>query len=165
MNLNFVRRDWRFIVALGLLLAAFAGLQQLSHGTPPMLRNSLAQFPYQIAGWGAKDFPIEEEVQRVLGASDLLNRVYQDPQTAYSVGLFVAFFESQRKGGAIHSPKNCLPGSGWSAVASGTETIAVAGHPEGVQVNRYVVQKDTDKQIVLYWYQSQGRVIASEYYA
>ena len=30
-------------------------------------------------------------------------------------------------------------------------------------MNEYVIQRDQDKQLVLYWYQSRGRVIASEY--
>ena len=165
MNPNLAHRDWRLAVTVILLLAAFLGLQGLSHGTPTLTRKSLEQFPHRVGSWDSRDFPIEEEVQKVLGATELLNRVYQNPQTKFHLGLFVAFFESQRKGGAVHSPKNCLPGSGWSAVASGTTTLEVAGYPHGVEVNRYVVQKDMDKQIVLYWYQSQGRVIASEYSA
>lgn len=165
MNPGLAYRDWRLIVTMLLLVAAFFGLQTLSHGTFTVSRKSLEQFPHRLGRWEAKDFPVEEEVQEVLGATDLLNRVYQDPQTKSSVGLFVAFFESQRKGGTIHSPKNCLPGSGWSTVKSGRTTIEAAGYPNAVEVNRYVVQKDLEKLIVLYWYQSQGRVIASEYSA
>ena len=30
-------------------------------------------------------------------------------------------------------------------------------------VNRYVVQKGLDRQLILYWYQSHGRVVANEY--
>jgi len=36
---------------------------------------------------------------------------------------------------------------------------------ESIEVNRYVIQKGLEKQVVLYWYQSHGRVIASEYWA
>jgi EpsI family protein len=38
-----------------------------------------------------------------------------------------------------------------------------APDPE-IVVNRYVVQKGLDRQLVLYWYQSHGRVVASEYW-
>ena len=39
--------------------------------------------------------------------------------------------------------------------------------PDGKQlaVNEYVVEKGLDRDLVLYWYQSRGRVIASEYSA
>jgi EpsI family protein len=33
-----------------------------------------------------------------------------------------------------------------------------------VPINLYIIQKDLDKEIVLYWYQSHGRVVASEYW-
>lgn len=165
MNSTLALRDWRLIVTVILLLVTFFGLQGLSHGTPTLTRKSLEQLPHRVDSWEARDFPIEEEVQKALGATELLNRVYQDPQTKISLGLFVAFFESQRKGGSIHSPKNCLPGSGWEPVKWGTTPLEVAGYPNAVEVNRYVIQKDLDKQIVLYWYQSQGRIIASEYSA
>ena len=33
-----------------------------------------------------------------------------------------------------------------------------------VPVNLYVIRKDLEQQIVLYWYQSHGRVVASEYW-
>ena len=92
-------------------------------------------------------------------------RVYRDPQTQSVIGLFVAFFESQRKGGAIHSPKNCLPGAGWEPVEFGITTIEMPGHPAPGAINRAIVQKGLSKQLVLYWYQSQGRIIASEYSA
>jgi EpsI family protein len=37
------------------------------------------------------------------------------------------------------------------------------GQGRDITVNRYIVQKGLDRQLVLYWYQSHGRVVASEY--
>ena len=37
------------------------------------------------------------------------------------------------------------------------------GAASDIEINRYVIQKGLDSQFVLYWYQSHGRVIASEY--
>jgi len=31
-----------------------------------------------------------------------------------------------------------------------------------IEVNRYLIQKDRDQQVVLYWYQSQGKAVAGE---
>ena len=72
-----------------------------------------------------------------------------------------AITRSQRQGEAIHSPQNCLPGSGWQPVSATRASIASGGAP--LPVNRYVVQKGVDRQVVLYWYQGRGRVIANEY--
>ena len=39
------------------------------------------------------------------------------------------------------------------------------GGPQPIVVNRFVIQKGLDRQVVLYWYQSHGRVVASEYWS
>ena len=38
-----------------------------------------------------------------------------------------------------------------------------AGQQSEITVNRYVIEKGLEQQVVLYWYQSHGRVIANEY--
>lgn len=107
---------------------------------------------------------IEQEVLDVLKADDTLTRTYVDTGSGASAHLFVAFFRSQRAGRAPHSPKNCLPGSGWVPSLSDTVSVDLPGR-EAVKVNRYVVQKGESRSLVLYWYQSRDRVVASEYEA
>jgi EpsI family protein len=67
-------------------------------------------------------------------------------------------------GSTIHSPQNCLPGSGWTPVESTRLTLTT---PRGgsVLVHRYILSKGLDKMLALYWYQAHGRVVASEYWA
>jgi EpsI family protein len=79
--------------------------------------------------------------------------------------LFVAYFESQRTGKAPHSPKNCLPGSGWVPSQSGMIDIAIVAEKEPIRVNRYVVSRGQNESVVLYWYQARNRIVASEYSA
>jgi EpsI family protein len=158
-------RDWRWFLSVGLILGSMAGLERASRGTTPSRSKELSSLPAAIGPWSSQDFPIEERVQEVLAASDLLNRVYFDQQAGEAISLFVAYYDSQRRGGAIHSPKNCLPGAGWSIMQAEAVPISLPGHPEPARVNRVMIQKGMDKQVVLYWYQSQGRVVASEYTA
>ncbi len=108
---------------------------------------------------------LDAETLDVLKADDILSRFYADPQTREQATLFVAFFETQRTGKAPHSPKNCLPGSGWVSSQSGTTEIAVPGESQPIHVNQYIVSRGQNQSIVLYWYQSRSRVIASEYSA
>jgi EpsI family protein len=75
--------------------------------------------------------------------------------------LYVGYYNSQRQGDTIHSPQNCLPGAGWQPVSA--ERTRIAGVGGSIPVNRYVIQKGLDRQVVLYWYQGRGRVIANEY--
>jgi EpsI family protein len=41
----------------------------------------------------------------------------------------------------------------------------MGGGTTEVDANRYVIQKGLDRQLVLYWYQSHGRTVASEYWS
>jgi EpsI family protein len=127
-------------------------------------RESFASFPRDIDGWKSiVDPPMEEAILKVLGVDDYLSRVYFKPDGA-AIGLYMGFYGSQRQGDTIHSPLNCLPGAGWEPASQGRLTINdVDGSGRDITVNRYVVQKGLERQLVLYWYQSHGRVVASEY--
>jgi len=123
----------------------------------------LAQVPKTLASWQLIDEGVvEPEVQEVLQADDLLNRFYG--KGTDGAGLFVAAFKTQRTGKAPHSPKNCLPGSGWTPLASGELTVDLGQGPP-ITVNRYIVTSGDKRELVLYWYQSRDRVVASEYRA
>jgi len=80
------------------------------------------------------------------------------------VDLFLAYFPSQRAGDTIHSPKNCLPGAGWSPVEARRISIALPGRAP-FPANRYVIAKGSERQLVLYWYWAHERAVASEYLA
>jgi EpsI family protein len=80
---------------------------------------------------------------------------------AHSLNLFIAYYALTKPGESMHSPKNCLPGGGWEILRSGFTDLQAQGR--SYSVNRYVVQKEGARQLVLYWYQSRERVVASEY--
>lgn len=123
-------------------------------------------FSFPNSNWSlVQDVPIDQDTLDVLKADDLLSRVYQNKSTGEAATLFVAFFETQRTGKAPHSPKNCLPGSGWAPSQSGMISIQVPGQPEPITVNKYVVSRGQNQSVVFYWYQTHDRVVASEYRA
>src|SRR5436309_3359885 len=156
----------RLIVLLALLVAASALLTHAATAEPVLLRAPLASLPMQIRAWrGAAAPELEPAVRDALGVDEYVNRVYSAPSNA-SVGLYVGFYESQRRGRTMHSPLNCLPGAGWQPVSHDLARIEVdsAAH-RVVSVNRYVVAKGLDRLLVLYWYQAHERVVASEYAA
>ena len=123
----------------------------------------LSQLPTTLGSWRLiQEGVVDADTQAVLKADDLLNRFYATGSTG--ANLFVAAFHSQRNGKAPHSPKNCLPGSGWTPLTS--DQIAVdVGRSAPIEVNRYVVAHGDERSLVLYWYQSRDRAIASEYTA
>ena len=155
----------RVLTAVLLIEAtAFYAIASRSERAP--LVSPLSLFPSAFGGWTmARDAPIEQEVQDVLKADDTLNRVYVNPSRTDYAFLFIAYFKTQRYGQAPHSPKNCLPGSGWEPVETGRETLNVPGWNAPIVSNRFVVEHGDDKSVVLYWYQTHNRIIASEYWA
>ena len=143
------------LLATGCLLLLKVGAQSR---TP--LRGSLNTVPYEIAGHRGRDQPVNEEEQRVAGMDTFLMRIYQrDSASAFS--LYVGYYEAQTQGKTIHSPKNCLPGAGWEPVESRPLTVAL---PSGTMtVNRYLLEKESSRAIVYYWYQGRGRVSWNEF--
>jgi EpsI family protein len=122
-------------------------------------------FPEQLNGWKlAQKGVITDDVKTVLRGDDYISAWYSDSSDRIA-DLFVAFFKSQRYGQAPHSPKNCLPGSGWIWTVSDEIPVSIPGRAEPIKVNRYIIAKGDAKSVVLYWYQTRDRVVASEYKA
>src|SRR5690348_13175875 len=147
------------VVAIVLVLGAVAvGRANRSETVPA--RTSFAAFPMTIGEWRGHDQPpLTPEVLAVLGANDYLTRTYATDHAA--VGLYIGYWQSQRQGDTIHSPLNCLPGAGWEPVSQSVITLPDAsGHASpGIPVKRIIIEKGIDRSLVLYWYQSHGRVV------
>ena len=159
----------RAIVLFVTLLCGAAGVVRANRPEQAPARVSFDQFPQRLGAWSGQTLPpLDEKVLKVLGADDYLNRVYSAPDRS-AAGLYIGYYKSQRQGDSIHSPQNCMPGAGWEPLERTLITIpAPTGEGTGttdISINRYVIQKGVDRQLVLYWYQSHGRVVASEYWS
>lgn len=152
----------RFSIVIAVLLGGTVLLHAMSHGEPVMAREPLKDLSYQIGGWQGKEYPLEQRIVQAVSVTDYTNRVYTS-STASPVELYIGYYASQRTGDTIHSPKNCLPGAGWDPIQAGYTTISV-GNGRQITVNEYVIAQGLSKQLVFYWYQGRGRVIASEYW-
>ncbi len=153
----------RFLIT-AFLLAGTAGFLQALHRTELIPTSEpVNSFPIQIGSWIGQDQHIDDEVVAVLGPGHFLSRIYRRTSQPY-VGFFLGYFPSQQTGDSIHSPKNCLPGSGWTPTESSRIMLPVASGGS-IPVNRYIIQKGTDRQLLIYWYQAHGRAVASEYWA
>lgn len=125
----------------------------------------VGSLPSQIGTWTGTGIPISQEELDILGPGEYLQRDYQNAnQPGPSINLFIPFFPAQSAGDTIHSPDHCLLGAGWFPVSR--ERIRLA-RPDGssIPVNRYVVSNAGERQLVLYWFQAHGRVVASEWWA
>ena len=151
------------VLAIVLILQA-ALFYSASRGEKTPLASPLSAFPATFGSWSLlREGVVEKDELDVLKADDVLTRLYQSTSNRAVASLFIAYFKSQRTGQSPHSPKNCLPGSGWQQEASGRIDIPVGSTT--INVNHYVVSKGNETSLVLYWYQSQGRTVAGEFAA
>ena len=157
-------KHWRFALTAFLLGCAALVLQARNGAEVIPQRPPLSSFPHTIDGWTSSDVEITQDELNVLGAGDFLLRDFRNASGNQDVFLFIAYFPSQRAGDTIHSPKNCLPGAGWTPVQAGRMTVNVAGHAP-FQANRYLIARGDERQLVLYWYWAHDRAVASEYAA
>ena len=157
-----MRQSLRLVVSVALLLSAFFFLQFRSVGEGVQLRKSFDTFPLALGTWkGEDDTVFDPQIVRVLKMSDYVMRRYVN-EAGHSIWLYTAYWESQRRGSDIHSPKNCLPAGGWDPVEASKISITVPGRAAPITVNRYLIQKERQMQVVLYWFQAQGTVVAGE---
>ena len=149
-----------YIGTVALLSLTLAGYSLSDRGRPDFLARPLDTIDKQIAGWNmTNDEPLETRVLDRLRLSSYISRRYE--KRGMKLGLFIAFYAQQRAGESMHSPKHCLPGSGWEIWKHGSAVIPVDGRP--VEINQYYIQNSGQRMVVFYWYQSRRRIIASEY--
>jgi len=124
--------------------------------------DALSALPMQIDAWRGRDLGrLDSETEAVLQADSYLLRTYTRGATT-PLTLFVAYYGSQRAGHTMHSPLNCLPGTGWEWVVHSRQSVSIAPGRE-IETNRNIARKNGEQDLVYYWYQSRGRTVASDY--
>lgn len=176
---GFSRTRWLAVAASLLFLAVnFALFRLVGEAEAYPQRRSLAEFPTQLTTWRCpKRTIMTEDVFRISEVNDYLLCNFvpdaETPQRGGYVNVYIGYHALQMRSGgsavgdaeaAIHPPKHCLPGSGWDIVDAETVSLDVEGLPTNPsKANRFLIAKGKQRQIVYYWYQSRGRVIASDY--
>jgi EpsI family protein len=145
------------------MLLTMLCLVYISHSENIHPKKPFSSFPKQIGEWAGKEERFDQEIYDVLGVDDSFVGNYMT-QEGRQVNLYVGFYQSQREGQTIHSPKHCMPGAGWNIVDTSSEELTIPGrNPERIRVAKLTLEKGTQRQVALYWYQSRGRIIRSEY--
>ena len=154
------------VLAVGALLATVGVRAQR---TLELRAPLAASVPASIEGYDGRDFQISDAEVQAAGVTTYLARIFVTQDTVRAAGaglprsfsLYVGYYDRQARGRTIHSPKNCLPGSGWEPLTSTVASVPTSDGP--VEVNRYLLQKGNERALVFYWYQGRGRVASNEY--
>jgi EpsI family protein len=155
-----------FVLAGFLLAAQAAALHMLSVPERELPVPPLPSFPAQFGEWKLQtEQALEPAVVAYLKPDSYVLRDYGSKTATNSINLFVAYFKSLQNSYGPHSPRVCLPGSGWLVRSSRIRPLMVPGRAEGIPVNEYVLEKNTDRIVVLYWYQNDRNIWAEEFRA
>lgn len=156
-------RSKRIPLAVSVFLLCVAGIiSSLVSARPETSqpRPHFAEFPTRIGEWRGQSSLLDPETEKALALDDYLLADYYR-RNGEAVNFYVAYSASQRKGDSLHSPRNCIPGSGWQ-ISEYRQIKSVYG---GLPVNRVVIKKGPAKQLVYYWFDEQGQDFANEYWA
>ena len=151
----------RLFVAAFVLVGGIFAAHTMQPSNAPQERRPLRDFPASIASMHSEDLPFNADEIKEIGVDDYTNREYFG--ASRPIELYIGYYKDQRSGDAIHSPKNCLPGAGWEPVRS--TRLQIGSDEKPALVNEYIVEKGTSRDLVLYWYQTHERIVASEYWA
>jgi exosortase D (VPLPA-CTERM-specific) len=158
----------RGLIAAALLTAGLSAAWVLAPAQQAgaVERDPFSLFPREFAGWSGASVALDPQVEVTLGADDYLAAYYRNPDEAGAIDFFLSYYRSQTEGSAIHSPEVCLPAGGWEVFAIEPATLSLPQTSFGTfEVNRAVIQKGMDKQLVYYWFEGRGRRITNDFAA
>jgi EpsI family protein len=162
----------KLAVALGFLVLNLYVYHWMARDPVIPTRETFESFPTTLGDWScAEKIPLDAAVQRNLGATDYLICTYRRGSPGAQVSFYVGFHETQirEEGGgsgenSIHPPAHCLPGSGWDIIANDTVRLDIPGPPDqDATAKRLIIARGEARQLVYYWYQSRGRIIAEDW--
>lgn len=154
----------RLTIVIVLLLSATVARIAFSSPEAALQRTPLADFPRVIEDWRMiNEQYIGKGSMNVLQVDDYFMRTYAN-RTGDRIDLYIGYFTTQKEGKGIHSPRQCLPGAGWTALEASPMLLAVTDHnPGAIEVNRQLMAKGDLRELFLFWYQGRGRSYADEY--
>jgi exosortase D (VPLPA-CTERM-specific) len=125
-------------------------------------RAYFSSFPLTLGEWQGKPDTLDPEALKLLALTDYLLADFIHPASA-PINFYAAYYDSQRKGASPHSPAVCLPGGGWQITDFKRQRFPKSATRNEFEFNRVVITKGKTKQLVYYWFEERGRVMADEY--
>jgi len=148
-------------LAVTALMAAAAVYLNFHQDRPTPLSRPLADFPIQVGEWRmVKNVQFDDKSLEVLRPTDYMSRRYQRADGA-TVDLYVGYHDGASEAGPLHSPRNCLPGSGWYEVSSKPVRIALdSAQQDAVEA---IYRHGGRTELFLYWFEVGGKSVVNEY--
>ncbi len=129
----------------------------------PPARAEFVDFPSHIGGWlGSRD-SLEKVYLEALQLDDYLLMNFRQTESGPRINFYVAYYQSQRSGMSVHSPRLCLPGGGWKITKFEQYQVAGTNGHAALPVNRVLIEQGDQRQLVYYWFRERDRRLTNEY--
>jgi len=79
------------------------------------------------------------------------------------IALYVGYYRSARKVGAVHDPLVCFPGQGWQLQDRTEGTLAAKSGERPVRYSTMIAHQDAEEQRVVYWFQAFDRAATNTF--
>ncbi len=157
-------RSRNMLLSSALLIVALIGLGRYSSQGEIPHHLPLDSFPVHVGEWTGTRIQLDKKTETILNADSYASIMFAGQRDQPGIFFFSVYYDRQTPEKNIHSPENCLPSSGWTILSRKTIEIPLFGKSlPPVPVNYNVIQKELEKQLVLYWYQERGNLFANEY--
>jgi len=143
-------------LTLAVVLVAGAAAANVLRFAEPSRGSTLglAGLRLETGGEAFAESPLDPGFLEVLRAEEVMFRTY-GPETDAPVWVFLGYFDRQKEGSQVHSPRHCYPGSGWSVV----EEARVQAPWGGDRIRELTVTNGAQTRVVYYWFQTPEGVI------
>ena len=154
------KANWRIIYVTVFLLVAAGLVYSRPSAMVPENKIQLSQAFTSFGDWNnIGDISIQKDVVDALDLDDFLFREYNNDNR--SVTLYIGYYLTSSKLGAVHSPLVCFPGQGWEI--SRPENVKVTWKDGQILAEKLIVSKGQERQLLLYWFQAYDKTSSSTF--
>ena len=150
-----------FLAFLSVLVVTFLFCSAIGYYKPQTSsRMEFKNFPMEKGGWVGQRDNLIPAIVEMLNPTEIFSATFTNPD-GIKVHLFFDYFSQQNSRGGPHSPRNCLPGSGWTILDTEEREITIDGRT--IKIGRFYMRLGELEKVMDFWYVTRYGETANDY--
>ena len=145
-------------------LGVTSSVASAMRSVPTPVRDSFSGFPRHLDDWTGQPAKLDAPTLGLLRPTDYYLGDFVKGPSDPPVNFYSVYYNSLAEGAAIHSPRVCLPGSGWEFTSLQERKFSELAPGVAGTYTYAVIQKGEQKILMYYWYQQRQRRTAGEFW-